>query len=182
MRPRLAAALRRVRASGERGFSLVESMVAVALFGCIVVVMGPVMTSGLAAGRQVDHESRALDEARTAIARIDRELRSACEVSAPAVGNSGSVLTFKTQAGANGATYEVTYSIVGGVLTRVEGGASQAVADGLVVTSQEFTHTENANATRAQIGVDLDVTFEAGGSPRRLSTVISGRNTWTACT
>lgn len=169
------------RAQGERGFSLVELIVTVALFGVVVAVMGPVLTSSMAAGREVDNESRALDQVRVAVARIDRELRSACEVSAPALGSSGSELTFRTETG-NSGSYAVTYRIVGGQLIREQGSSSVPIADGLVVTSQEFRHEQNAVASRAQIAVELQVRFEQDNSPRQLSTLISGRNTWSACT
>lgn len=174
--------MRLLRCLRERddGLSLVELLVTIGLLGAVVATMGPLMTSSLRAGRVVANESRALDEIQSSMDRIDRELRSACEVSSPAVDSSASTLTFKTQADRAG-TYEVTYDVVEGQLVRTEDGTTQQIGEGLVVTSEEFTHTQNNTGTRAEIGIDVQVRFEDSNSPRSIKTVIAGRNTWSGC-
>lgn len=164
----------------QSALSLFEVMVAVSLIGAVVAFLGPVMTSSLRAGRVLVNESRAVDEIQSSMDRIDRELRSACEVSSPAADSSASTLTFKTQADRAG-TYEVTYEAIDGQLTRTEDGTTQQIGEGLVVTSEEFTHTQNNTGTRAEIGIDIDVRFEDSNSPRSIQTVVSGRNTWSGC-
>lgn len=165
----------------ERGFSLLELTIAVTLLGAVVAVFGPVMTSSLRSGRVVQNESRAIDEIRVAVDRIDRELRSACVVTAPVENSGGSTLTFDTQADSSG-TYTVTYSVDSeGNLVRTRDGVSQSVAEGLVVTSEEFTHTLNNTGTRAEIQVAMQARFEDENDPRLVSTVIAGRNTWSGC-
>ena len=72
--------MRRVRR--EHGFTLVETMVAVLLISVVIAVFGPVLSSSFEAGEMLSNESRAIDEIRTAVGRIDRELRSACSVTA----------------------------------------------------------------------------------------------------
>ncbi|MBI2168229.1 MAG: prepilin-type N-terminal cleavage/methylation domain-containing protein [Actinobacteria bacterium] len=161
------------------GFTLVEVMVAVALIGAVVAVMGPVMTSSFESGNAVTDESRALDEIRVAVARIDKELRSAQCISVPSAGGSGSSLTFDTLAGTGGA-YSVTYRVAAGALERVEGGSTESVATGLVATGDEFTHGANPGQ-RASVAIHLQVRFASDHSPRAVSTVIAGRNAWDAC-
>ena len=162
---------------GERGFTLAEMMVAVVLFGTVTAIFGPVLVSAMSSTDTLQNESRALDEVRVAISRIDRELRSAESVSAPAQGTSGSTLSFRTYAGTGGA-YDVTYSVVNGELVRDVGGQQGAVAEGLVVSNEEFTYTCNPGQA-ASVTLKVQVRFESSHSPRLVTTTIAGRNAWT---
>lgn len=164
----------------ERGTTLIEMAMAMILLGAIVAAFGPIMTSSLRSGRVVSNESRAIDEMRVAVARIDRELRSACYVETPAKDSTGSTLSFWTKAGTGG-VYHVTYEVVGGKLERTTDSGTETTSEGLVVTSNEFSHTENNTGTRAQIGISLQVHFEDSNRPRLLATTVAGRNTWTSC-
>lgn len=159
--------------------SLLEVVVAVSLMGAVVSIMGPIMTSAFRATGVVQNESRAIDEIRIAVGRVDRELRSAECISAPLSGQQGSTLAFRTRAGSGGA-YDVTYSVSGGRLLRTTGAGAERVGEGVVVTGQEFRHTSNPGQ-RAQVAVTLQVRFEAGDAPRVVSTTITGRNAWEAC-
>lgn len=168
------------RNRSESGLSAIEVVVAAAVLGASVAVLGPVMTSTLRSERVVSNESRAIDGIRLAVARLDRELRSACAVTAPARDTSGSSLTFRTRAGRAG-TYEVTYAVSQGRLERRTAAGTEPLGTGLVATSREFTYTENDTGTRAQIDIWLQVRFEEGHSPRAVRTTIAGRNTWSGC-
>ena len=165
------------RCRGERGFTLVEMMIAVALFGTVTAIFAPVLVSSMRSTDALSNESRALDEIRVAVSRIDRELRSAESVSAPAQGTSGSALSFRTYAGTGGA-YDVTYQVVDGALQRDEGGQTSTIGVGLVVTSEEFTYTCNPGQP-ASITIKFQVRFESSHDPRLLTTTIAGRNAWT---
>lgn len=160
---------------GEQGFSIFETVVAVSLLTAVVAVMGPIMTSAFRSGRVVQNESRAIDELRVAVARIDRELRSADEVYVPTAGAMGPTLSFRTYA--DGSAYDVTYSVSGGQLVRTTDTETQYVGSGLVTTSQEFGHEANPGQ-RSRLTIDLQVQFEASSSPRRIQTTIAGRNAW----
>ncbi|HLG00820.1 MAG TPA: hypothetical protein VI916_10130 [Acidimicrobiia bacterium] len=159
--------------------SLIEVVVATSLMGAVVAVLGPAMISSFNAGRIVDNESRALDEVRVAIARIDRELRSASCIASPTAGSGGSTLAFTTMAGAAGA-YDVTYSVSGGQLQRTTASGSQNIGNGLVVTSHEFSHAANPGQ-RASVDIALQVRFDASRDPRTVETTVTGRNAWEAC-
>lgn len=168
----------------ESGFTAIEVVIAMSLLTAIVAVFGPVMTSSFNSARVTQNESRALDEIRIAVARVDRELRSAECIAAPAAGTTGSTLTFTTYAddGTNsGTAYEVTYGVNDeGFLTRTVGTTTTTVGEGIVVTSEEFGHVSNAGE-RAAVSIDLQVRFEDDHSPRRISTEIAARNAWKAC-
>lgn len=176
--------VRKAHARREAGFTVVEVVVAISLLTAIVAVFGPVMTSSFNSTRVTTNESRALDEIRNAVARVDRELRSAECIDAPAAGTTGSVLTFTTYAddtGEQSTAYEVTYSVdEQGYLTRTVGGDTTSVGEGIVVTSEEFHQVANAGE-RATVSIDLQVRFEDDHSPRRISTEIAARNAWKAC-
>ncbi len=174
----------RFRSAREAGFSAIELVVAMSLLTAIVAIFGPVMTSSFNSARVTQNESRALDEIRNAVSRIDRELRSAECITAPTAGSTGSGLTFTTYAddGTNpSSAYEVTYSVdADGYLTRTVGTTTTQVGEGIVVTSEEFGHVANVGE-RAAVSIDLQVRFEDDHSPRKISTQIAGRNAWKAC-
>jgi Tfp pilus assembly protein PilW len=170
----------KIRWRNERGVTLVELMVALGLLSAVVTVMGPLMTSSFRAGRVVQNESQALDELRIAVARIDRELRSADCITAPVAGTPGSTLAFRTLADPAG-PYSATYSVDGsGRLVRTVGSSVEYIGKGLVVTSQEFTRTGNPGQ-RDSIAMTFQVRFEDSNSPRVIATTIAGRNAWASC-
>lgn len=175
MRGRLLA----VRCLAEAGISLLEVVVATSLFGVVVALFGPTMTSAFHAGRVIDNESRAIDEIEVAVARLDRELRSARCIAEPAAGGSGPRLSFTTMADRAGA-YDVTYSVTGGRLLRTTASGTSEVGEGLVVTSQEFTHVANPGQ-RGTVTITLRVRFEDSHGPRAITTTIAGRNAWASC-
>lgn len=172
-------AWRSSRARGESGLGLVELVVATALLGAVVAVLGPVMTGAMGSGRVVGNESQAIDGLRTALARIDGELRSAECISMPVTGAQGSTLQFVTDAGSQGA-YQVTYAVTNGQLTRTVGQVTTVLGDGIVTTGREFTQAATAG-NRHTVGIALQVRFEKGHAPRLVQTTIAGRNAWSAC-
>lgn len=174
-RPRSGAPCR----AREAGLSAVELMLGVALMVAALGVFGPLLTSSFGSTPRLQDESRALDELRVALARIDHELRSAECIDAPGAGEAGSTLTFRTHAGTAGA-YDVTYSVSDGHLERRVGSVTEAVGDGVVATGTEFRHTA-VPGNRALVDVGLQVRFEDDHSPRVVETTITGRNTWVPC-
>lgn len=171
------------RGRAESAMTAVELVMAVSLLGAIVAVFGPVMSSAFNAAEVTQNESRALDEVRNAVSRIDRELRSAKCIDTPVVDTTGTVLTFTTQTFDKTDTtsdYEVTYAVdAQGRLTRTVGLDTTYVGEGIVITSEEFSHSGNPGQ-RAKVTVKLQVRFDSGNS-RNVSTEIAGRNAWAAC-
>lgn len=172
--------LRRMRWGSQAGVSLVEMVVALTLFGSVTAVFGPVLTSSMESTNRVQNESRALDEVRVAMSRIDRELRSAECITTPVAGGSSSTLSFTTAAGSGG-SYDVTYSVdAEGHLVRTVTAGSSTIGEGIVITSEEFRHTTNPGQ-RSSVSINLQVQFETAHSPRDVSTLIAARNAWDAC-
>lgn len=173
----------RRRCRAERGMTVVELVIAMSLLTAIVAVFGPVMASSFNAANVTQNESRALDEIRNAVARVDRELRSTVCITTPAAGASSNALTFTTHAhdGVHTNAYEVTYAVdSNGYLTRTVGTETSQVGEGIVVTSKEFKHTADPGE-RASVAIDLQVRFESSHTPRRITTEIAARNAWEAC-
>jgi len=168
------------RIADERGFSLVEMVVAIGLVTAVIAVMGPLLTSSMESGRVVSNESRALDELRLAVARIDRELRSADCITVPAAGTSGPSLTFRTLEDPAG-PYVVAYAVDGsGRLQRTVDGDTKYLGEGLVMTNEEFARATNPGQ-RDSVQIELNVSLEDGNNPRVVSTVVAGRNAWSQC-
>jgi type II secretory pathway pseudopilin PulG len=170
--------LRRHRS--EAGMTIVEISVAVALLLAVSAVFLPILATASRTVRPMQMQSQSIDSLRNALAAIGREMRSAACVSAPtsvAPDNVGNTLTFVTDA--NNTTYEVTYTITAGQLTRqVTGEDAVTLLDtGLVNPSDAFTHIATPRRT-------VKVSFHFQHDPSRpvldLSTVIAGRNAWAA--
>lgn len=161
----------------DQGISAVEVMVATTLMVAVVAVVGPVMASSFGSGATLQDESRAADELKLAVERIDREVRAAECIHAPAAGSSGSLLSFRTHVGTGG-PFDVSYRVEDGDLVRRVDG-DQTVAEGLVASGSEFTHSASVGS-RAKIAIAFDVAVGTSGT-RHLETTITGRNAWTSC-
>ncbi|MBI2169648.1 MAG: hypothetical protein HYU28_09165 [Actinobacteria bacterium] len=175
LRRRLACSAR-----DERGFSLAEVVIASSLMVIAGASLGSVLVTNYRATANVTFQSRGIDELRVAVARIEREFRSAECVYEPVVTTSGGSATgsrarFKTRVG--GGSAEVTYRVEGGTLYRTELGVDETVASDLVDAASSFTLTEE---TRRRLDIVLAV--EPGGHDRRtIETSVTGRNAWRDC-
>jgi prepilin-type N-terminal cleavage/methylation domain-containing protein len=65
---------------GDRGFTLVEVLMVLLLFGIVSAIVAAVTTSGLHHQRELQDRSDALASARTAMQRIDRDIRSTSQI------------------------------------------------------------------------------------------------------
>jgi prepilin-type N-terminal cleavage/methylation domain-containing protein len=164
----------------QRGFSLMEMMVAVALIGIIVPIFGPMMVTTLRTTDELSANSQVLDELRLQLATINRELRSAECFSSPAGNASGSTLRFTTAAdfglGSNAAP--VAYTVVGTELIRTQGGETRVVGTNLVGPAQPF---RQITSPRRSIEIRLDVRVLPNDPVQRIETVVAGRNAWRTC-
>jgi type II secretory pathway pseudopilin PulG len=168
----------RRRHRSEAGMTVVEISVAVALLLTVSAVFLPMLATATRTVRPMQLQSQSIDSLRNALASIGREMRSAsCVVEPTAVApdNVGNTLTFITDA--NNTTYQVTYTVTAGQLTRqVDGEDAVTLLDtGLVNPSDAFTHIATPRRT-------VKVNFHFQHDPSRpaldLSTVIAGRNAW----
>jgi Tfp pilus assembly protein PilW len=169
---------RRARWLSEAGTSLVEVMIGLSLVVLVVPVLGSLLTSGGEGAARLQADSEAIDELRTQVFTIQRELRSAIciETPAPGAANAGPMLVFTTAA--NGTPYRVTYEVAGGELRRTVEGRPTHVA-GTSLTSGRFEQIANP---RRSVHIQLVVAPTGGGEHTALDTVVAGRNAWeTSC-
>ena len=175
----IRSVLRRRRGNGESGLSLVEVMVTVALLSAVSAVFLPLMATSVRSVHPMQVRSQSIDSLRNALGAIGREMRSAACVTLPAANAPpGNQLRFTTDA--NNTTYEVTYTAANGQLLRqVTGEDTVTLLDtGLINPGDAFTHIATPRRT-------VKVLFHWQPDPKEpaidLSTVVAGRNAWTAC-
>lgn len=162
---------------GEHGYSLVELMVATSLMLVVASVFGSMLVSTMQVSNVIQQGSTGYDELRVSLGRIERELLSASCIQQPTPSAAGPVLQFFTEA--NGSSYQVTYTVSGGTLTRqVTGGAAQVVGTRLVTSTAPFTYV---STPRRSVDVDLVVDVGPGRLPRHIQTTMAGRNAWRSC-
>lgn len=65
---------------GDQGFTLVELLMVILLFGIVGSIVATVASSGLHHQRELEDRSDALSQARTAVQRIDRDIRSTSQI------------------------------------------------------------------------------------------------------
>jgi len=168
--------VRRLRARSDEGTTLVELLVAVAVSAVVMLVVGMTLVSATRGTRLLEHTSEAVDEARLASARIDRELRSATCISSPAENTTGNMLAFDTVA--DGVPHHVTYAVDDDELVRREGGKEVVVVTPIGATAGAFRLVSTPLRT---VEINLPVESANGGS-FVLATTIAGRNAWRTCT
>jgi prepilin-type N-terminal cleavage/methylation domain-containing protein len=159
----------------DGGFTLVEMMVAMAIMATAFLIIGATLVSAANTSRRLEASSGAVDNARLASDRLDRDLRSALCITQPGENQSGNVLAFQTLS--NGVAAQVTYEVAGAQLTRrLDFQTPELVASGVAATTTAFTQLATPLRT---VVVDLPVV--SNDSILRLRTTIAGRNTWRTC-
>jgi len=158
--------------------TLVEILVAMALFALVATLFMPMIADALTTSSRIEHQSQSLDQAGAALVSVARELRSAECIEAPAENTAGTTLQFSTRA--NNSYYEVTYSAGGSTLTRQVTGSpiSTVVATNLVNTADIF---RQVSTPRRTVVLTFRVLIDAHESPRILTTTLAARNAWRTC-
>ena len=164
------------RFRSESGITVLEMAVSMTLISIVFAVFLPVLDTATRSVRPLQAQSVAVDELRSSLTMIGRELRSALCVKHPdANGPSGNVLDFITEA--NDTQYEVTYTVANGQLLRQVTNESEVilVGTGLTGTNPAFTYIATPRRT-----VNVDFTYQPDPTQpgRELSTVMTGRNAW----
>jgi prepilin-type N-terminal cleavage/methylation domain-containing protein len=177
--------LRRLR--GERGYTLVELLVVLAIFTTVVTALVALFTSGAKAELDMNRRFEAQQNARLALDRMRRELHCASAITAtPNTAVSSITVTLPSQCpSANGATLSVVYdtSLVSANRYRVRrtvNGTTVVIADYITTASgNAFTYTPNSSSTRALLHVDfyVNITPNEGWKTWRLVDDIVLRNT-----
>ena len=166
------------RSRSESGVTILELVMSITLISIVSAVFLPVLDTATRSVRPLQAQSVAVDDLRSSLAMIGRELRSALCITQPSAnGPSGNVLRFTTEA--NDQQYEVTYTVTNGTLLRQVTNQSQVILVGTGLTGQDAAFTYIATPRRT---VKVDFTYQPDPTQpgRELSTVMAGRNAWSA--
>jgi len=166
------------RSRSESGVTILELVMSITLISIVSAVFLPVLDTATRSVRPLQAQSVAVDDLRSSLAMIGRELRSALCITQPSAnGPSGNVLRFTTEA--NDQQYEATYTVTNGTLLRQVTNQSQVILVGTGLTGQDAAFTYIATPRRT---VKVDFTYQPDPTQpgRELSTVMAGRNAWSA--
>lgn len=161
----------------EDGFSLVELMVVMALTAILATAAVAALTTSMRTERLAVDRRVAMDDARTAVSRMLREVRGARRVYPTSTATSLDVWVDQDQDNVQDTVEQVTYEISGTQLVRSDAaGGSRPVVSNLNASSPGFTYDPAPPGTRV-VTIRLD-TLRDGASSGGLSvsTVVRLRN------
>jgi len=157
----------------SKGFTLIEAIITIVIVGIISSIAALIILAGMKASSKEQNLSNTHYQARLAMERMAREIRtinSQGNVGTVAIGtitgNPTNSLIFTDLTGTN-----ITYSLSGQTLNRTVGGVPSTLATG--VTTLEFRHYDIANALTASalavwtIDISLTDTQVADSLPMR---------------
>lgn len=182
MRGLLRAAVQRSRQ--DAGFTLVELLVATVLAMIVLGAGVMIFTAGIQSQPRVDTQAGAIQQARTTMERMVRELRQGSSVPT-ATGSTLGVVTFVDDATCGTTTPQcrVTYTCTAGNCTRVVArpdgsspGTAVRVVSGISNSSTVFTYTPATSTMGATVGVTLAFPGKTGGNAITLSDAATLRN------
>ena len=164
----------------SRGFTLIEAIITIVIVGIISSIAALIILEGMQASSKEQNLSSAHYQARLAMERMAREIRTINvkgNVGTVAIGtitgNPTNSLIFTDLTGTN-----VTYSLSGQTLNRTVGGVSSSLAAG--VTTLEFRHYDIANALTisalAVWTIDISMTDTQGADSLPMRTRVHPRN------
>jgi prepilin-type N-terminal cleavage/methylation domain-containing protein len=175
------------RLRGERGYTLVELLVVLAIFTTVVTALVSLFTSGAKAELDMNRRFEAQQNARLALDRMRRELHCANGVTATAgVAVSSVTVSLPSQCpSSGGSSISVVYdtSLVSTGRYRVRrtvNGTTVVIADYITTASGAcFTYTAASTSSRAILHVDFQVNINPneGWKTWRLVDDIVLRNT-----
>jgi type II secretory pathway component PulJ len=175
----------------ERGLTLIEITVAIALMVAVTPIVTSVMTNTLEVGVATEDQSRTVDELRGQMYAITRELRSANCIRIPAAPDTpGDALFFTTesQIGTTATARHLHYQVTGGELVRKEYDGTDLDTANVVGTRKVGPGLQGAPTTfelretpRRSVIIKLQIRFGDGRTTQQLATTVAGRNAWLTC-
>lgn len=150
--------------SRERGVTLIELLIYVAIVSGILIVISDAFLAISATGRSIDAKTEVNSNMRFATQKIIGDIKSATSVSVPTVvGATASTLQLLV----SGQT--ILYDVTNGQLRRSINGTPDAVTSSLVtVSTPTFTRLENyqsvLNATTTSIRVNMTLRYNSSST------------------
>lgn len=148
------------RLADERGFTLVELLIAMFLLTLLLAAISGLLVSGLRASSDTSARTAAQGNIQTAVNRLEYELRCASGATVPNAGTANSSVTLTLPTECVHATGQYTWCVSDGSLLRYAGGdcttgTPQTFASN-VTTPTPFTLL-SATGELPQLQIDLDV-------------------------
>lgn len=163
-----------MRDNRERGSSVLELSVTMGLLALVAVPMFTFMQTAGTRQQQISSTSTALGQGRLAIARIQREVRSARSLSVGAAPASVVAWRDLNDDGIHDLGEDVTYSISGGSLIRDDGILSAPLLNDVDATSTLQLLTVSSGTA---LEVNLIIAIGGNASPITLHTEVIPRAT-----
>jgi prepilin-type N-terminal cleavage/methylation domain-containing protein len=168
------------RMPNSTGFTLVEAIITIVIVGIISSIAAMIILQGIQSYTKEQNLSDAHYQARLAMERMTREIRTTRQLGAigtvalgTITGNPTSSLIFTDLTGAT-----ITYSLGGTTLNRTVGGVPSPLATG--VTTLQFRHYDSAGVlTTAALAVwtiEIDLTDTQGVDVLQMRTRVHPRN------
>lgn len=148
----------RARLVAERGYTLIELLIVIAILGFIMAGIANILVSGSRAQSDTSARVAAQGQARMALDRLEYEARCA---SYAAILNSGAGVTMTLPSQCPHATGNVTWCVSGGVLTRYSGsttctGTSQPYISSITTPTPFSLLWGTSNLPRLQVAMTVN--------------------------
>jgi type II secretory pathway pseudopilin PulG len=180
--PKLAKAAHVSR--GEGGFTLPELLIATFIAMIVLGAAVTVFTAGIRSQPRVTAQSTAIEQARTAMERMIRELRQGSSVPSASASQLAIVTYVRdSTCGTSTPLCRVTYTCSADACTRTVArpdgtlaGTPVRVVSGLSPGTNVFAYTPAASGVAASVTVTMSMTGEAGSNAITLSDQAALRN------
>jgi|Deesub1362A_J573_1020465.scaffolds.fasta_scaffold00013_64 prepilin-type N-terminal cleavage/methylation domain-containing protein len=132
---------------GKNGFTLIELTLAIVITAILAVVIGSALSEGVRAYLKTDNRNEALEEARTAIERLSKEIRNGTQIATATstvlcfADADGNTVSFRYEGGNNIILREAIATGIGGC----PGTGGNTLAAN--ITSFSFSYIQNSGAS-----------------------------------
>jgi prepilin-type N-terminal cleavage/methylation domain-containing protein len=152
----------------QKGFTLIEIIVVIVILSIVSAITIKFLTDSLIIYTMTVNQKTLLDEGKLALERMCRDIRDARSITTPAVGGSGSTITFLR---GNSTTQDVadesiTFQLTGSTLEKVKSLPSATSAMAFNVTT--FTVTRGQAATNNENEITIQLNLALTGSLERV--------------
>jgi prepilin-type N-terminal cleavage/methylation domain-containing protein len=143
----------------ERGFTLIEIIIVIVILSIVSAITIKFLTDGLRIYTMTVNQKTLFDEGKLALERMCRDIRDARSITLPAVGGSGSLITF-TRTNATGLNQDIpnetiTFQLNGSTLEKVK--TSPAATSAMAGNVSGFTVTRGATDDEIKMVLTLSL-------------------------